>query len=235
MEIPVYIMLGLTSVVGLAFIVERALALRWRKVVPPEITASLATCETREDANKLCRVCKQKPYDLNTPRLTRILALSLILAGTNHEDARSATRLIRACPKDAALLNDTAWILATSPEASLRNGVEAVELAQRAVELSGGQEPAILDTLAAAYAEAGRFAEAVQTAQKAAKLATQQNKQALAESIKARIRLYEAETPFRATPPPLLQLTIMRRSSKARNKHHDAIPGGPPAAAAVHW
>ena len=49
MEIPVYIMLGLTSVVGLAFIVERALALRWRKVVPPEITASLAACETRDE------------------------------------------------------------------------------------------------------------------------------------------------------------------------------------------
>jgi biopolymer transport protein ExbB len=64
MEIPVYIMLGLTSVIGLAFIVERALALRWRKVVPPEITASLATCETREDADKLCRVCKQKPSPL---------------------------------------------------------------------------------------------------------------------------------------------------------------------------
>ena len=64
MEIPVYIMLGLTSVVGLAFIVERGLALRWRKVVPPEITASLASCETREDADRLCRVCKQKPSPL---------------------------------------------------------------------------------------------------------------------------------------------------------------------------
>src|SRR5664280_2037611 len=64
MEIPVYIMLGLTSVVGLAFIVERGLALRWRKVVPPEITASLAACETREDAGGLCRVCKQKPSPL---------------------------------------------------------------------------------------------------------------------------------------------------------------------------
>src|ERR1035437_4398983 len=64
MEIPVYIMLGLTSVIGLAFIVERGLALRWRKVVPPKITASLATCETREAAARLCRVCKQKPSPL---------------------------------------------------------------------------------------------------------------------------------------------------------------------------
>ena len=60
----IYILLGLTSVVGLAFIVERALTLRWPKVVPPEITASLAACETREDVDKLRRVCAQKPSPL---------------------------------------------------------------------------------------------------------------------------------------------------------------------------
>ncbi len=64
MEIPVYIMLGLTSVVGLAFIVERALALRWNKVVPPGITAALASCETREDVKTLCAVCRRKPAPL---------------------------------------------------------------------------------------------------------------------------------------------------------------------------
>ena len=75
-------------------------------------------------------------------------------------------------------MNCLAWVLATCPEASVRNGAEAVELARRAVKLSDGREPAILGTLAAAYAEAGRFPEAVQTARKALELATQQNKQA---------------------------------------------------------
>jgi protein O-mannosyl-transferase len=75
-----------------------------------------------------------------------------------------------------------------------------VELAQRAVELSGGQEPAILGTLAAAYAETGRFTEAVQTAQQAVKIAMQQNNQPLVESIQAKIRLYEAGKPFRDKP-----------------------------------
>ena len=56
--------------------------------------------------------------------------------------------------------------------------------------------------MAAAYAEAGRFSEAVQTAHKAVDLATQQNKQPLAESIKAKIPLYEAGTPFREKQPP---------------------------------
>ena len=63
-------------------------------------------------------------------------------------------------------------MLATNPNASVRNGAEAAELAERAARLSGGQKPAILGTLAAAYAEAGRFPEAVQTARKALKLAT---------------------------------------------------------------
>src|SRR5664280_1147692 len=85
MEIPVYIMLGLTSVVGLAFIVERGLALRWRKVVPPEITASLAACETREDAGGLCRVCKQKPSPLG--RLLLLAAGHLSWPKADNVDA----------------------------------------------------------------------------------------------------------------------------------------------------
>jgi len=95
--------------------------------------------------------------------------------------------------------NNRAWMLATSPDASVRNGAEAVTLAQRAVELSGGREPVVFNTLAAAYAEAGRFPEAMETARKALDLATQQNKQALVESIKAKLQLYEANTPFRST------------------------------------
>ncbi len=71
-----------------------------------------------------------------------------------------------------------------------------MSLASRAVALSKGEVNA-LDTLAAAYAEAGQFSEAVQTAQKALELATEQKKKSLAESLKAKISLYEAGTPFR--------------------------------------
>jgi tetratricopeptide (TPR) repeat protein len=116
--------------------------------------------------------------------------------------------LLRSRPRDTALLNDTAWLLATNPNASVRKGPEAVELAQRAAELSGGKAPEILGTLAAAYAEVGRFAEAVQTARRALDLATQQNKPALAESIEAKIRLYTAETPFRDLPPPPAKTSV---------------------------
>jgi len=104
---------------------------------------------------------------------------------------------VRLRPNEIGFVNNLAWMLATCPEASVRNGAEAVELAQQAAQLCGGREPAILDTLAAAYAEAGRFPEAVHTARKALDLATQQNQQALVESIKAKIPLYKARTPFR--------------------------------------
>ena len=71
-------------------------------------------------------------------------------------------------PNDSRALRDVAWLLATNPNASFRNGAEAVALAKRAVELSGGSEPMFLDTVAAAYAEAGRFPEALRTARQAA-------------------------------------------------------------------
>ena len=64
MEPFVYALLGLTSVVGLTFIIERGLALRWRKVVPPEIEAAVESCRSREDVAVLRSVCHQKPSPL---------------------------------------------------------------------------------------------------------------------------------------------------------------------------
>ncbi len=94
---------------------------------------------------------------------------NLEIVQSRWEEIRKALagrrELLRSRPDDITLLNDTAWMLATNPNASIRNGPEAVELAQRAVQLSDGREPIVLGTLAAAYAEAGRFPEAVQTAQ----------------------------------------------------------------------
>jgi tetratricopeptide (TPR) repeat protein len=107
--------------------------------------------------------------------------------------------VLRAQPNQVLVLNQTARLLATSPEDSIRNGAEAVVLAERAVQLSGGREPVILDTLAAAYAEVGRFPEAVETARRALAGAVEANRQNLVDALKARIALYEAKNPMRAT------------------------------------
>jgi tetratricopeptide (TPR) repeat protein len=110
---------------------------------------------------------------------------------------------IQERPGDAAPLNDAAWTLATAPDASIRDGAAAIELAGRALALSGKQErPAVMGTLAAAYAEAGRFAEAVRMAQKALELARQDKRQPLVDSLQAEIRLYEAGKPLRELPSP---------------------------------
>ena len=112
-------------------------------------------------------------------------------------DALAGQRaLLNSRPDDLVLLNEVAWTLATNPNRSIRNGAEAVELAEREARLSGGRQPAVLDTLAAAYAEAGRFPRAVETAEKALELAARQDKAALAASLRARIKLYRAGSPY---------------------------------------
>jgi protein O-mannosyl-transferase len=109
--------------------------------------------------------------------------------------------LVRLQPDSAMALGQVAWVLASSPEASVRNGAKAVELAGRAAKLTGGRDAEVLDTLAAAYAEAGRFPEAVATAQQALPLATVQSNLTLVDSLRTQIGLYQAGSPFRDTSP----------------------------------
>jgi tetratricopeptide (TPR) repeat protein len=110
-------------------------------------------------------------------------------------------------PKNADMANNLAWLLATCPEASLRNGPQAIELAQKAERLSGDSEPVYIATLAAAYAETGQFSEAVLTAQRALQLASLQHNAALAQALNRQIGLYQAGTPLRDTPGAQLPKT----------------------------
>ena len=83
------------------------------------------------------------------------------------------------------MLWQTAWILATSPDPSVRDGARAVELASRAVQLSGGQEPRAFDALAAALAETEKFSAAVEAAEQASAMALARDDDALADAIDA--------------------------------------------------
>jgi tetratricopeptide (TPR) repeat protein len=100
-------------------------------------------------------------------------------------------------PDNPPALRRVAWVLATSPDAALRDGAEALAFAVRALELRGGKDALALDTLAAAYAEKGQFANAALTARRAQAQAAQENQPALAHDIGLRIALYEAGQPFR--------------------------------------
>jgi protein O-mannosyl-transferase len=99
---------------------------------------------------------------------------------------------LRLRPDWPELLNNLAWLLATHTSSEVRNGVEAVSLAQRACELTSRTNLWLLSTLAAAYAEAGRYPEAVSTQQHVCNLAAAQGQTAQTESFQQRLALYRA-------------------------------------------
>jgi tetratricopeptide (TPR) repeat protein len=106
-------------------------------------------------------------------------------------------KALKLNPDSVLALSQLAHALSAAPSATDRNGAEAVKLAEHAVELSKGEEPALLDTLAMAYAESGRFSEAVETAHHALRLAQAQNRSSLADDLKEQINLYQSKKPYR--------------------------------------
>jgi tetratricopeptide (TPR) repeat protein len=109
------------------------------------------------------------------------------------EEYRAA---LRACDDYDGTLNNLAWLLATTPEAGLREGPEAVRLAERACRLTHNDTTIYMGTLAAAYAEAGRFDDAVATAQKAVDCARLRNEPQLAERNQQLLELFRARKAY---------------------------------------
>ncbi len=129
------------------------------------------------------------------------LGIALFQHGRLDEAIAHFKKSLECRPDQVEIQNNLALLLATSRQASLRNGNQAVELAQRANQLTGNGNPNFLCTLAAAYAEAGRFSEAVETAQRALQLAGEQYNFALANNIQSQLKLYQAGVPFRSPEP----------------------------------
>ena len=98
------------------------------------------------------------------------------------------------------VLNNMAWCRAAYEAESFHEPDEAVQLAQKACELADYKEAGLLDTLSVAYAAAGRFGEAVETAQKAIDLALSSGQNELAEEIQKHLQLYKAGKPYRKLP-----------------------------------
>jgi len=100
-------------------------------------------------------------------------------------------------PENGNAASNLAWVFATCPEDSIRDGSRAAELGEKALRISGGKIPMIYKVLAAAYAESGRFADAIATAQRGAELATNQGNPALAAELESNIALYRSDRPLR--------------------------------------
>ena len=125
------------------------------------------------------------------------LGTALIQQGHVREAIEQWQEALATQPENGNAASNLAWVFATSPEVSIRDGTRAVELGERALRISGGKIPMIYKVLAAAYAENGQFAEAVETAQRGAELATGQGNPALAAELESNIALYQSGTPLR--------------------------------------
>ena len=129
------------------------------------------------------------------------LGNALLRKGSLHEAIAQYEKALALAPEDPHSRNNVAWVLATASDASIRDGARAVGFAQAAVQLTGGREPRFLRTLAAAYAESGRFSEALAVAQQAAIIATMQGKSGVSNRLEKDLVLYRGRLPLRENPP----------------------------------
>ena len=121
----------------------------------------------------------------------------MILVGRVDDAIPHFYETLRLNPDHVPALKALAWIRATQPNAQLRDANEALRLAERAVQLTRGKDAQAFDVLAAALAEAGRYAEAVKTGEEARSLALATNKTKLAGEISERLDLYRLVLPYR--------------------------------------
>lgn len=110
---------------------------------------------------------------------------------------QNLTKAIELKPDGVEALNNMAWLLATVGDVSIQDANRAIEFAERACKLTGYKNPESLDTLAAAYAAAVRFDDAVTTAQQAVDAAKAGGKEDLSGKIQSRVKLYQVGQPYR--------------------------------------
>ena len=129
------------------------------------------------------------------------MAQALVQTGKSRQAVRHYRTALELHSDWPEVLNALAWILATHQDLRIRDGTQAVQLAERACELTEYKTAEVLDTLAAAYAETGRFDQAVDTVQKALELAQAAGQDDLAEEFQQHLELFESAQPYRDTQP----------------------------------
>jgi tetratricopeptide (TPR) repeat protein len=125
------------------------------------------------------------------------LGKAFLQEGRSVEAIQNYRKATQINPDYVEALNSLSWILATCPDASLRNGNEAVEDGQKACALTHYQKPLLVETLAAAYAEAGRFPEAITMAEK---LATDDGLTPVVAKNRQLLKLYQAGKAYHEAP-----------------------------------
>lgn len=157
--------------------------------------AALANRKRFDEAIQHFRDASARRPDLAGPHLN--LGMALYEQGKVADAVRSWAEAIRLEPDEVIALNRLAWVLATFPDASIRDGEHALELAKRAVQLVHHRDPAALDALAAAYAEVGQFAHAVTIGSQAVRLVLPESEGGYAAALQERLAHYRAGRPYR--------------------------------------
>jgi tetratricopeptide (TPR) repeat protein len=152
--------------------------------------------EAIEQSNQALRL------DPNYADAHRNLALALAASGRTSEAISHCRDSLRIRPDNADVLNNLAWFLVTNADPKIRREQEGLGFAERAARLTNSNNPAILDTLAAAYAATGQFDRAVTTAGSAMALASAAGQSARASSIGRRQMFYRQHKPYREPPAP---------------------------------
>ncbi len=150
-----------------------------------------------EAADALKRVVKLRPRD-DADR--RLLAVTLTRTGRVEEAIAEYRVLVGRDSSDLDALNNIAWIRATHPDPRRRDGAEAVRMAEQARDRSKTPVAVLYSTLAAAYAEAGRFRDAVSAGRRAVELARAERDAAAASRFAAQLACYRAGRPFHFAP-----------------------------------
>jgi Flp pilus assembly protein TadD len=131
-----------------------------------------------------------------SPTVHGLLGGLLCSAGRYREALTHLDAAHKANPTDVSIANNLAWLLATCPDAAYRDGPKALQLAEWACKTTDYKSPPLLDSLAAAYAETGRFEQAAQTIRQAIEIVKSSSKGS-AETLESRLKLYLANQPCR--------------------------------------
>jgi tetratricopeptide (TPR) repeat protein len=158
------------------------------------LALALAKQERYDDAVEYFTAALRLKQDYINARF--YLALTLLKLGRIQPAVDHFYRVLQLKPDHLEALNALAWVLATSNDTRIRKPADAAEFAEKACELSDYRSAGALDTLAAAYAAAGNFPEAVKAAEKAVKLAEAADEKDLAEKIQERLDLYKSGRPY---------------------------------------
>ena len=137
--------------------------------------------------------------DPASPQPRYLMGKAQLRQGRDAEALACFRDALRLDANDVPTLTWLARVLSSDAEPGIRNGVEAVALAERANALTGGSQTTVVDVLGMAYAEVGRFGDARQAAEAALKQARAGGPVGISAALQERLRLYEANRPYRET------------------------------------